>query len=199
MGGQTMIYGYARVSTKEQNLDRQLKQLLELGCHKIYEEKISGATTERPELQRVISDLKPGDKIIVTDLTRISRSTRDLFLLIDTIKEKGAALKSIKDTWLDMSEENPYSAFLLTVMAGVNQLERDIMKMRQKEGIVIAKEKGRYVGRLKKYHEKHAGMNHAIELYRAGKHTIKEISEITNVSKSALYRKLSEIQKAETI
>ncbi|MED4183588.1 recombinase family protein [Priestia megaterium] len=194
-----MIYGYARVSTKEQNLDRQLKQLLELGCHKIYEEKISGATTERPELQRVISDLKPGDKIIVTDLTRISRSTRDLFLLIDTIKEKGAALKSIKDTWLDMSEENPYSAFLLTVMAGVNQLERDIMKMRQKEGIVIAKEKGRYVGRLKKYHEKHAGMNHAIELYRAGKHTIKEISEITNVSKSALYRKLSEIQKAETI
>jgi len=199
MGINYMIYGYARVSTKEQNLDRQLKQLLEMDCDKIYEEKISGATTERPELQTMLSDLQPGDKIIVTDLTRISRSTRDLFLLLDTIKEKGAALKSIKDTWLDMSEDNPYSAFLLTVMAGVNQLERDITKMRQKEGIAIAKEKGRYVGRVKKYHEKHAGMNHAIELYKAGKHTIKEISEITNVSKSALYRKLSEMKKAEIL
>src|SRR6478736_3413332 len=101
MGINYMIYGYARVSTKEQNLDRQLKQLLEMDCDKIYEEKISGATTERPELQTMLSDLQPGDKIIVTDLTRISRSTRDLFLLLDTIKEKGAALKSIKDTWLD--------------------------------------------------------------------------------------------------
>jgi len=194
-----MIYGYARVSTKEQNLDRQLKQLNDSGCDKIFEEKISGATTERPELQNMLSILQPGDKIIVSDLTRISRSSKDLFELIEIIKEKGAALKSLKDIWLDMTEDNPYSTFLLTVMAGVNQLERDITRMRQKEGIAIAKDKGRYVGRIKKYHDKHAGMNHAIELYQAGRHTIKEISEITNVSKSALYRKLATLKDKQSV
>ncbi|MFP3887734.1 recombinase family protein [Priestia filamentosa] len=194
-----MIYGYARVSTKEQNLDRQLKQLNDSGCDKIFEEKISGATTERPELQNMLSVLQPGDRIIVSDLTRISRSSKDLFELIEVIKEKGAALKSLKDIWLDMTEDNPYSTFLLTVMAGVNQLERDITRMRQKEGIAIAKDKGRYVGRTKKYHDKHAGMNHAIELYQAGSHTIKEISEITNVSKSALYRKLATLKDKQSV
>jgi DNA invertase Pin-like site-specific DNA recombinase len=194
-----MIYGYARVSTKEQNLDRQLKQLNDSGCDKIFEEKISGATTERPELQNMLSVLQPGDKIIVSDLTRISRSSKDLFELIEIIKEKGASLKSLKDTWFDMTEDNPYSTFLLTVMAGVNQLEKDITRMRQKEGIAIAKDKGRYVGRAKKYHDKHAGMNHAIELYQEGRHTIKEISEITNVSKSALYRKLATLKDKQSL
>ncbi|RAS78208.1 recombinase family protein [Priestia endophytica] len=194
-----MIYGYARVSTKEQNLDRQLKQLNDSGCDKIFEEKTSGATTERPELQSMLSVLQSGDKIIVSDLTRISRSSKDLFKLIEIIREKGATLKSLKDTWLDMTEDNPYSTFLLTVMAGVNQLERDITRMRQKEGIAIAKNKGRYIGRTKKYHDKHAGMHHAIELYQAGKHTIKEISEITNVSKSALYRKLATLKDKQSV
>jgi DNA invertase Pin-like site-specific DNA recombinase len=193
-----MIYGYARVSTKEQNLDRQIKQLTEAGCSRenIYEEKISGATMERPELQRLLNDVQPGDLILVMDLTRITRSTKDLFQLIEDIKEKGASLKSLKDTWLDTSDDNPYSAFLLTIFAGVNQLERDLIKSRQKEGIEIAKEKGKYVGRVKKYHGKHAGMNHAIELYKAGNHTIKDICEITNVSKSALYRKIDEMKVA---
>lgn len=188
------IIGYARVSTLDQNLDRQLKALKEAGCEKIYQEKISGKNMERPELQEMLKNLIPGDIIVIVDLTRISRSSRDLFDLIDTIKEKGASLKSLKDSWLDTTSDNPYSAFLLTVMAGVAQLERDLTKQRQAEGVAIAKEKGKYKGRLKKYTEKHAGMVHALELAAQGDKTIKQICEITKVSRSALYREMDKMK-----
>lgn len=186
-----MRYGYVRVSTAEQNAGRQLKHLNEAGCEVIYEEKVSGATVNRPELQCMLDALQPGDVVIVSDLTRISRSTRDLFDLVELIKTKGASLKSIKDTWLDTTSDNPYSTFLLTVMAGVSQLERDLIRQRQSEGVALAKESGKYKGRIKKYSDKHAGMAHAIELYQQGK-TVKEICDITNVSRSALYRELQE-------
>jgi DNA invertase Pin-like site-specific DNA recombinase len=187
-----MIRGYARVSTVGQNIARQTKQLKEAGCEIIYKEKMTGATVERPELQKMLSSLQPNDIVIVTDLTRISRSSRDLFDLVDIIKEKGASLKSLKDTWLDTTSTNPYSDFLLTVMAGVAQLERDLIKQRQAEGIALAKENGKYNGRPRKYTEKHAGMNHAIELYKTGNYTVKQICEITRVSRSAFYRELKE-------
>jgi DNA invertase Pin-like site-specific DNA recombinase len=187
-----MIIGYARVSTAEQNLARQIKQLQEAGCEVIYEEKVSGATTDRPELQRLLATLQAGDVIVVSDLTRISRSSRDLFELVDVIKDKGASLKSIKDTWLDTTSDNPYSEFLLTVMAGVAQLERNLIKQRQAEGVALAKESGKYKGRTKKYTDKHAGMNHAIELYKTGQYTVKQICEITKVSRSAFYRELNQ-------
>ncbi|WP_274543557.1 recombinase family protein [Enterococcus faecium] len=131
--------------------------------------------------------------IYVTDLTRITRSTQDLFELIDNIRDKKASLKSLKDTWLDLSEDNPYSQFLITVMAGVNQLERDLIRMRQREGIELAKKEGKFKGRLKKYHKNHAGMNYAVKLYKEGNMTVNQICEITNVSRASLYRKLSEV------
>jgi DNA invertase Pin-like site-specific DNA recombinase len=191
------LIGYARVSTVDQNLERQLRQLEAAGCDKIYQEKISGKDTDRPQLKQMLESLVPGDTIIIVDLTRISRSSRDLFNLVDLIKEKGAALKSIKDSWLDTTSNNPYSAFLLTVMAGVAQLERDLIKQRQAEGVAIAKEQGKYKGRLRKYTEKHPGMAHAIELAMARDKTIKEICEITKVSRAALYRALKEVNLTE--
>lgn len=184
--------GYVRVSSQDQNEERQIKQLNEIGVDIIYQEKISGATLDRKELNKMLDSLEPEDVIFVTDLTRITRSTKDLFLLIEKIKSKGAKLKSIKDTWLDLSEDNPYSQFLITVMAGVNQLERDLIKMRQREGIEIAKANGKYKGRVKKYHKNHEGMNYAVKLYNEGNMTVKQICEITNISRSSLYRKLYE-------
>ena len=103
--------GYIRVSSESQNLKRQLQQLNEIGMDIIYQEKISGATMDRKELQRLLEELQPGDTIFVTDLTRITRSTKDLFSLIEQIRDKNAYLKSLKDTWLELSEENPYSQF----------------------------------------------------------------------------------------
>jgi DNA invertase Pin-like site-specific DNA recombinase len=144
----------------------------------------------------MLEDLQEGDIIYVTDLTRITRSTQDLFELIDLIRNKKGSLKSLKDTWLDLSEDNPYSQFLITVMAGVNQLERDlIIRMRQREGIELAKKEGKFKGRLKKYHKNHAGMNYAVKLYKEGNMTVNQICEITNVSRASLYRKLSEEKK----
>lgn len=80
-------------------------------------------------------------------------------------------------------------------MGGVNQLERDLIRMRQCEGIDLAKREEKYRGRVKKYHPKHAGINHAVKLYQEGQMTVKQICEITNISRSALYRKLSELDK----
>ena len=184
--------GYVRVSSEGQNPARQIEQLSEVRMDKIYEEKVSGASTDRVELQKMLEELKPGDIIYVTDLTRITRSSQDLFSLIKQIKGKKADLKSLKDTWLDLSEDSPYSQFLITIMSGVNQLERDLIRMRQQEGIEIAKKLGKYKGRVKKYHNEHPGMNHAIELYKSGKKTVSQICKITGISKASLYRKLSE-------
>jgi DNA invertase Pin-like site-specific DNA recombinase len=186
--------GYVRVSSVDQNPARQLQQLNELGMDVIFQEKISGATQERPELKNMLSFLEEGDTIFVTDLTRITRSTRDLFELVDEIKSKKANLKSLKDTWLDLSEDNPYSNFLITVMGGVNQLERDLIRMRQREGIDLAIKEGKYKGRVKKYHQKHAGINYAVKLYNEGEMTVNQICEITSVSRSALYRRLRELK-----
>ena len=191
--------GYIRGSSEDQNLARQKQQLLEIGMDIIFEEKISGATMNRLELQNMLKEIKSGDVIYVTDLTRITRSTHDLFLLIDLIRGKKAYLKSLKDTWLDLSEENPYSQFLITIMAGVNQLKRDLIRMRQREGIEIAKREGKFKGRVKKYHNNHAGMNYALKLYQEGKMTVKQICEITNISRASIYRKLLEIKGLDSI
>ena len=187
--------GYIRVSSTSQNPSRQFQQLNEIGMDIIFEEKVSGAAKDREQLQKMLEDLQEGDIIYVTDLTRITRSTQNLFELIDLIRRKKASLKSLKDTWLDLSEDNPYSQFLITVMAGVNQLERDLIRMRQREGIELAKKEGKFKGRLKKYHKNHAGMKYAVKLYKEGGMTVNQICEITNVSRAALYRRLSEGNK----
>lgn len=190
--------GYIRVSSHDQNQERQIKQLKEIGIDIIYQEKVSGATMDRKELQKMLNELQAGDTVYVTDLTRITRSTQDLFLLIDCIKSKNVNLKSLKDTWLDLSEDNPYSQFLITVMAGVNQLERDLIKMRQREGIEIAKREGKFKGKIKKYDKNHVGINYAVQLYRKGDMTVNKICQITNISRSTLYRRLSEENYSES-
>ncbi|HBM4571730.1 TPA: recombinase family protein [Listeria innocua] len=187
--------GYIRVRSTSQNPSRQFQQLNEIGMDIIFEEKVSGAAKDREQLQKMLEDLQEGDIIYATDLTRITRSTQNLFELIDLIRRKKASLKSLKDTWLDLSEDNPYSQFLITVMAGVNQLERDLIRMRQREGIELAKKEGKFKGRLKKYHKNHAGMKYAVKLYKEGGMTVNQICEITNVSRASLYRRLSEGNK----
>ncbi|EJR49355.1 resolvase [Bacillus thuringiensis serovar thailandensis] len=98
----------------------------------------------------MLHGIQEGDIIYVTDLTRITRSTKDLFELINNIRSKKANLNSLKDIWLDFLEENLYSQFLITVMVGVDQLERDLIRMRQREGIELAKKEGKFKFRLKK-------------------------------------------------
>ncbi len=96
----------------------------------------------------MIEELQERDMVIITDLNRISRSTKELLNIIDRIKAKGADIKSIKDTWLDTSSDNPYNSFLLTVMSWLNQLERDLISQRTKEGLRSAKARERNIGGL---------------------------------------------------
>src|SRR5690554_6507827 len=118
-----MIFGYARVSTEDQNLNRQLDQLKESGAEKIYQEKITGTKKSRPELTKLLEYARPGDTIIVSELTRISRSAKDLISLVEELRERDINIKSLKESWSDTTSAQGKPMF--TIMAGLSQFERD--------------------------------------------------------------------------
>ncbi|MDU1278344.1 MAG: recombinase family protein [Clostridium sp.] len=187
-----MLVGYARVSTEQQNLDRQIDMITSYGVDKrnIYKEKITGTKSSREQLNRMIDELQQGDVVIISDLTRISRSTKDLLKIVDDIKNKGAAIKSLKDNWLDTTSDNPYNDFLLTVMSGLSQLERDLISARTKEGLASAKARGREGGRPNKRNEK----ADVVEmLYKEG-YKITDIAKKTELSRASVYRILNDIK-----
>ncbi len=192
------ILGYARVSTEGQNLDRQIDALMAAGVSRkhLYCEKMTGTKSDRPELNRLLADLETGDTVIIPDLTRISRSTKDLLDIVDKIKNRGAYIKSLKDTWLNTTSSNPYNDFLLTVMSGLSQLERDLISQRTKEGLASAKARGRNGGRPSKQNEK-AEM--VMALYDSGM-KIADIVRNTELSRSTVNRIVkNHSNKPETI
>ncbi|HGO9427732.1 TPA: recombinase family protein [Bacillus cereus] len=142
-----MKFGYMRVSTIDQNLDRQKRQLEKFGCERIFFEKVTGTKRERPELNRMLEFLRPEDTVVVSDLTRLSRSTKDLIEITELIAQKGAHLKSLKESWLDTT--TAHGKMLFTIFAGIAQFERDLTSERTKEGILAAKKRGKYPGRPK--------------------------------------------------
>lgn len=180
-----MIFGYARVSTQGQDLEKQIQQLSEAGCEKIFEEKITGIKLERPELNRMLEQLRDGDLIVICDLTRLGRSTKDLFKLIDIIEAKGANIKSLKETWMDTT--TPQGKLMFTIFSGISQFERDMISVRTKESLAVSRARGRIGGRPKKERGK---IDMAIKMYESKLHSIKEITEATGVSKTTLYRYL---------
>ncbi len=192
------ILGYARVSTEGQNLDRQIDALMAAGVSRkhLYCEKMTGTKSDRPELNKLLEDLEIGDTVIIADLTRISRSTKDLLEIVQRIKDKGAYIRSIKDTWLDTTSNNPYNDFLLTVMSGLSQLERDLISQRTKEGLASAKARGRNGGRPSKQNEK---SEMVMALYDSGM-KIADIARNTELSRSTVNRIIKNHgSKSETI
>ncbi|QSW18580.1 recombinase family protein [Clostridium gasigenes] len=180
------LIGYARVSKKDQNLDRQVDQLKEYGIPKrnMYVEKYSGTSKDRPMLKKMLEELESNDIVVVVDITRISRSSKDLLGLVDEIKEKGASIKSLKDTWLDTTNSNPYSTFLLTVMSGLSQLERELISSRTKEGLESARKRGKVGGRPK---VDNVNIQRALILYEDKKLSINDICTMCGISKNTLY------------
>lgn len=187
-----MLVGYARVSTQEQNLDRQIDMLIEYGVDKrnIYQEKMTGTKLDREQLNKMLDELEKGDIVVIADLTRVSRSTKDLLNIIDRIKTKGASIKSIKDTWLDTTSDNPYNSFLLTVMSGLSQLERDLISTRTKEGLNSAKARGREGGRPNKRNSK----ADVVEMLYKDNYKISDIIAKTGLSRTTIYRILKDIK-----
>lgn len=178
-----MNIGYARVSTEDQNFDRQLDTLEAAGCEKIFKEKISGIKKERPVLNKLLEQIRKGDLIIVTDLTRLSRSTKELFKLVEIIEKKGANINSIKESWVDTT--TPQGKLMFTIFAGISQFERDLISQRTKEGLEAARARGKKGGRPK---AEKKSIELALRMYESKNYSISEITKATNISKSTLYR-----------
>ena len=138
-------FGYARVSTRDQDLAAQDAELMAAGRAKVFKEKVSGAKTDRPELAKVIGRLESGDVLVVTRLDRLARSTRDLLNVIAAIAERGAGFKSLKDTWADTT--SPHGRLMLTVLGGLAEFERELIRARTGEGRKRAKASGVKFGR----------------------------------------------------
>ena len=136
-----MNYAYVRVSTNEQNEKRQVACLNKYGIDKWYSEKASGATMERPKLQEMLKELKSGDTVYISDFSRLARNTYDLLCMIDSFEHYGINLVSDKEK-IDMSTAS--GKLMVTVIAAVNEFERNMMLERQAEAIAVAKEKGTY-------------------------------------------------------
>ena len=185
-GAETMLLGYARVSTDEQNLDRQLDQLKDFGVSpdKIYTEKITGTKKDRPVLLKLLEFARDNqnDTIVITDLTRISRSTKDLISLVEALGNRGINLKSLKESWLDTSTAQ--GKLMFTIMAGLAQFERDLISERTKEGLKSARLRGRNGGRptIKK-----DNIEKALKLYDTQSVPIQDICTMCNLSKNTLY------------
>src|SRR5882672_7664574 len=134
------IYGYARVSTDGQSLAAQIAELKSAKCAKIFKEKISGARSDRKQLARLMAGIGKGDVLVVTRLDRLARSTRDLLNLLGTIAEKGAGFKSLRDTWADTP--TAHGRLMLTVLGGLAEFERELIRTRTGEGRERAKARG---------------------------------------------------------
>ena len=139
------VYGYARVSTNGQSLDQQEAELMAAGCAKVFKEKVSGAKTDRAELAKVIRTLQPGDVLVVTRLDRLARSTRDLLNVLATIAEREAGFRSLKDSWADTT--TPHGRLMLTVLGGLAEFERELIRARTGDGRKRAKASGVKFGR----------------------------------------------------
>lgn len=185
--------GYMRISTlkDEQKFDRQEVQLKEAGCSLIYADRMSGAKRDRPELDRMLSELQAGDTVLIVSIDRLSRSTKHLLEIVEQIKTAGASLKSISDSWLDTTADNPLHDFLLTVLGALGQMERAMITQRVREGVKVAKDKGVKFGRPTANRNK---VDYALELYQAGGHTSQQIADITGISRATLYRKIRELE-----
>jgi len=191
----TTVRGYMRISTrkKEQKFDRQ-ESTLEDKVDVIYKDRLSGKNKKRPQLQQMLEDLNEGDTVLIHSIDRMSRSTKDLLQIVDDIKDKGASLKSIQETWLDTSGDNPMSRFLMVVMGALAEWERKNTVKRVNEGLAVAKSKGKKLGRPELPDSK---TELALKLYDEDEHTVKEIAEITGMSRKSVYNKLNEREERQ--
>ena len=139
------VYGYARVSTIGQTLAAQEATLHEAGAAKIFKEKISGAASNRAQLHRLLRTIDAGDAVLVTRLDRLARSTRDLLNVLDKIAKAGATFRSLGDTWADTT--TAHGRLMLTVLGGLAEFERELIRVRTGEGRVRAKARGVHMGR----------------------------------------------------
>ena len=184
-----MKVGYVRVSTQGQNTARQEVLMRELGVDKVFIDRQSGKDMSRPELKRMLEFVREGDIVIVESISRFARCTRDLLELVEQLTAKGVEFVSKKES---LDTATPSGRFVLTIFGAVAQLEREYLLQRQKEGIAIAKEEGRYKGRkpleLPEFDQVAAS-------WKRGEITATEAMRRLKISKTTFYRKMREVKE----
>lgn len=178
------VVGYRRVSSASQSLDRQ--ELV--GCDKVFEEKLSGAKRDRPELNRLLDYIRDGDEVRVHSIDRLARDLRDLQSIIEQINDKGATITFLKEqlTFKPSAEADPFAKLQLHLIGAFAEFERSIIRERQREGIARAKERGVYAGRkasidatqVKQMHEEGLGAT--------------AIAKALGIGRASVYRLLGE-------
>lgn len=187
-----MKFGYARVSTDDQELARQIDALNNYGVDKIYKEKITGIKASRPELDKLKNAVREGDSVIIESLSRLGRSTKDLLALLEEWDNQGVKLVSLKE---NIDTTTPTGKLLVTVLSAISQFERDITVQRTNEGLQAARQRGRKGGRPKANAE---NVRKAVEYYNRQTMSVKEITAICGISQATLYRALNEQRRRKS-
>ena len=186
-----MNIAYVRVSTKEQNEGRQLEALKPYSIEKIFSEKVSGKNTkDRPELQEMLTFARTGDTVYIESISRLARNTLDLLHIVEQLTDKGVHLVSLTES-IDTS--TPQDTFMLSVFASLSQLEREVTKQRQQEGIDLAlKEAKAY--RRPKVEDDSRQLQKVYRQWKAGDITASQAAKLLEVTRQVFYRRVKEIE-----
>ena len=187
---------YIRVSTKEQNTGRQHEDFTAKGIvlDKVFEEKLSGKNTDRPQLQAMLAYLREGDTLYVESFSRLARSTRDLLNIVNTLTEKGVSFVSLKE---NVDTTTSQGKFMLTVFAGLYELERDYILERQREGIDLALKEGRPYGRPSATLSSTFSKNY--QLWKQGELKAVDFMKRENIPKSTFYKLVKRYENENNI
>ncbi len=186
-----MKIGYARVSTQEQNLDRQLDNLKAQGVERIFQEKMTGTKAHRPEYDKMLETLRQGDTLIVNSFSRLSRSTKDLLEAVERLTANGVNLISLKE---QLDTTTATGKMMLTMLSALSQFERDIIAERTKDGLKAAKARGRQGGRPR---TDKAKIEKALTLYDANTMSISDIAKATGISTATINRAIATRKQQE--
>lgn len=184
-----MKIGYVRVSTEEQNTARQEIMLRELGVDELFVDRASGKNADRPELNRMMNFVRRGDTVIVESISRFARNTRDLLDLVERLTEKQVEFVSRKEA---IDTTTPTGKFMLTVCAAVAELEREYILQRQREGIAIAKQQGKYRGRPPKVYP---DFERIAARWQKGEITAVQAMKQLGMSKTRFYERVKRLKK----
>ena len=184
-----MKIGYVRVSTEEQNTARQEIMLRELGVDELFVDRASGKSADRPELNRMMNFVRRGDTVIVESISRFARNTRDLLDLVERLTEKQVEFVSRKEA---IDTTTPTGKFMLTVFAAVAELEREYILQRQREGIAIAKQQGKYRGRPPKVYP---DFERIAARWQKGEITAVQAMKQLGMSKTRFYERVKRLKK----
>jgi DNA invertase Pin-like site-specific DNA recombinase len=189
-GESPMLIGYSKINSNDKSVYKHIEALVKIGIdmRNIYQDKITDNKNERTKLNILLDDLQEGDIVVITELAKLCSNVKELAEITGRIRSKRANIVSLKEEWFNTTQAGRQ---ILEILTGIVEFEKDLLSEKTKIGLAIAKENGKSGGRPKK---KLNEVDEALKLYRDKNHTVKEIEEMTGVSKATLYRYLKTIE-----